>query len=126
MFINVTMIYGTTEHILLLLLYQYGNVYQRHHDLPNYWTDIFKAYIFRKFKIRHWLKSPLSLLIILKKMFLTKSLTLNIDNAASAGNNGKLTYFIYFHKPQLEAALLTSKRIILRELIHIAILIAGE
>jgi len=68
----------------------------------------------------------LSLLITLRKQFLTKNITLKIDSAASTGNNGKLTYFIYFHKPSLEAALLISKRIILTELIQIAILIPGK
>ena len=79
------------------------------HNLWNYRTGRFQIDTFRKLMIWHWWQSPfLCLLLCSKKMLLAKRVTLKIERTASSGGQRKLTYFMYFSWPTLEAELLIS------------------
>lgn len=53
---------------------QYGKICLRHHDILNYWMDLFKIYIFIKVMMRHWMQSHLFLIIPTQRIaFLTKN-----------------------------------------------------
>ena len=84
------------------------------HDLLNYRTDLFKIDYFSKLIIWHERRSSFFLLIPFQKIFLTKKLTLELDSAASGGDQGKFIYFMYFVLPPSEAGLAISLFCILR------------